>query len=113
MLNSENIHFMRTALTHLCRMEFPTVINWSSPFLFQGMFGGIFHFYSNFKRKSCKQTVETPIRRRVLGRLIWVCTICLHVCPTKRTLGIFGLEMQLFCLSQRVAVIGGGGVVYC
>ena len=24
----------RTKLTHLCRMEFPTLINWSSPFAF-------------------------------------------------------------------------------
>ena len=33
--------------------------------------------------------MEALIRRRVLRRLIWVCTVCL--CPTKRTLGIYGL----------------------
>ena len=33
-------------LTHLCRIEFPTVINWNSPFLFQGMLDGVFHFYN-------------------------------------------------------------------
>ena len=36
------------------------------------MLGGIFHCYSNFSRKLCKQTVETLIRHRVrLGHLIW------------------------------------------
>ena len=43
-MNSEFDHFMRTALTHLCRIEFPTIINWNSPFLFIGMLGGIFQF---------------------------------------------------------------------
>ena len=33
-----------------------------------------------------KQTVETLIRR-----LIWVCTVC--ICPTKRTLGLYGLNV--------------------
>ena len=31
------------------------------------------------------------IRRRILWRLIWVCTVCL--CPTKRTLGLYGLKI--------------------
>ena len=44
-------------LTHLRRMEFPTIINLTGPF--PGLLGGIFHFYSNFKRAFCKQTVET------------------------------------------------------
>ena len=37
-------------VTYLSRMECPTVINWTSPFLFLGLSDGIFHFYSNFKR---------------------------------------------------------------
>ena len=52
--------------------------------------GGIFHFYSNFNRTFCNQTVETLIRRRILRRLVWVCTVC--ICPTKRTLGLCGLK---------------------
>ena len=52
------------------------------------LLGGIFHFYSNFVRTFWKQTVETLVRRRVLRRLIWVCTVCL--CPTKKTLGLYG-----------------------
>ena len=32
-------------------MEFPTIIKWTSPSLFSGLLGGIFHFYSNFDRK--------------------------------------------------------------
>ena len=39
----------------------------------------------------CKQTVKTLIRRHVLWRLIWVCTVC--QCPTKRMLGLYGLSM--------------------
>ena len=50
--------------------------------------GWYFHIYSNFNRTFCKQTVETLIRRRVLRRLIWVCTVCL--CPTQWTLGLYG-----------------------
>ena len=42
------------------------------------MLGGIFHLYSNFDRNFCKQPVETLIRRRVLLRLIWGCTVCLR-----------------------------------
>ena len=33
--------------------------------------------------------METLIRRRVLWRLIWVCTVCL--CPTRRTIGLYWL----------------------
>ena len=71
-------------LTHLFRMYFPILIDWTSQFPILWLLGGIFHFYSNFKRKFCKQTVENLIRRRVLRRLIWFCCVCR--CPTKRTL---------------------------
>ena len=40
-----------------------------------------------------KQTVKTLIRRRVLWRLIWICAVC--QCPTKRTLGLYGLIVLL------------------
>ena len=33
-------------LTHLSRREFPTLLNWTSPFSFKGLERGIFHFYS-------------------------------------------------------------------
>ena len=56
------------------------------------------NFSSLFKsnRNFCWQTVETLIRRHVLWRLIWVCTVCL--CPTKMTLGLYGLT-SWSCLS--------------
>ena len=76
-------------LTHLSRMEFPTVINRNSPFLF--VWVGIFHFYSNFNRTFYKQTVETLIRRCVMWRLVWVCIICLR--PAKTTLCLYGLSL--------------------
>ena len=51
-----------------------------------------FYFHSNFNRVFCKQTVQTLIRRPIMQHPIWVCTIC--ICPTKRTLGIYGLRLQ-------------------
>ena len=78
------------SLTHLSRMYFPIPINWSSPFPILGLLGGVFHLYSNFKRNFCKQTVENLIRRRILRRLIWCCTVCR--CPTKRTLCLYGFN---------------------
>ena len=54
--------------------------------------GWYFSFFSNFNRTFCKQTVETLIRRHIMRRLIWVCTVFL--CPTKRTLGLYGLKSK-------------------
>ena len=71
-------------------MYFPILIIWTSPFQILGLLGGVFHFDSNFKRIFCKQTVENLIRRRVLRRVIWFAFVCR--CPTKRTLGLFGLS---------------------
>ena len=34
--------------THLYRLHFHILINWKSPFLILGLFGGIFHCYSKF-----------------------------------------------------------------
>ena len=34
--------------------------------------------------------MKTLFRRRVLQRLIWVCTVCL--CPKNGTLGVYGLS---------------------
>ena len=48
-----------------------------------------FNCYANVDRTFCKQTVETLVRRRILRRLIGVCTIC--ICPTKRMLRLHGL----------------------
>ena len=56
-------------------MEFPTVINWTSPFPFKRLLHDIYHFYSNYNRRFCNRTVETLIRRRILWRLNWVCTV--------------------------------------
>ena len=81
-------YIVQCVLTHLCRMYFPILINWMSPFPVLGLLGGIFHFFSNFKRNFCKQTVENMIRRHTLWHLIWFCTVCR--CPTKRMLGLYG-----------------------
>ena len=47
----------------------------------------------DYNRAFCNQTVKTLIRRRVLLRLIWVCTDCLF--PTKRTLCVNGLIQRI------------------
>ena len=44
-------------------MYFPILINWTSLFPILGLSGGIFYFYSNFKRHFCKQRVDNLIRR--------------------------------------------------
>ena len=60
--------------------------------VFKGCKVVFFVFNSYFNRKFCKQTMDTLIRRRVLRRLIWVCTVCL--CPTKRTPCLYGLRLR-------------------
>ena len=45
----------------------------------------VFGWYLNFKANS-GDPYQTP-------RLIWVCTVCL--CPTKRKLGLYGLNVLL------------------
>ena len=79
-------------LTHLCQMILPTIISRTCPFPILGVLDGIVHFCPNFNVTFCKQTVETLIRRRILGCLIWVCTVCL--CPIKRALGFNGLRTE-------------------
>ena len=76
----------------LSRVEFPTVINWTCPFPFLGLLGGVFHCYSNLDRAIYKQTVETLIRRLVLRHLIWVCTVRLFT--TKRMLAIIWVKRK-------------------
>ena len=64
---------------------FPILINWTSPFPILGVLGSIFFFiFIQILIHFFKQTVLNLIRRRVLRRLIWFCTVCR--CPTKKTL---------------------------
>ena len=84
-------------------MKFPTLISWTSPFPFYGLFGGIFHFYLNFNRTFFKQTVDTLVRRHIMWRLNWVCTACL--CPTKRRLGLYGLIILSILMCHTVKII--------
>ena len=64
--------------------------------------GGTSHFYSNFKRTFCLQIVENLIRRRILRRLIWFCTVCR--CATKRTLGLYGLNPHKCTVSIKIKI---------
>ena len=80
-------------LTHLNVIEFPSLINWTSPFTFLGLLGCISHFYSNFNGTPWEETLLTIIRRYILQHQIWVCTVCL--CPTKRVHGLYGLILTI------------------
>ena len=51
--------YTRVTLTHLSRMEFPTDINWNSPFPVLGLLGGIFHFIQNLKETSVSKQWRT------------------------------------------------------
>ena len=73
--------------------------NWISSFTILELLGGVFHFYS---RNFCLQTVENLFRHCILQRLIWFCTVCR--CPTKRMLGLYGLNIILLSPDE------GGGV---
>ena len=41
-------------------MEFPIIINWNSPFPFQGLLGCMFRFYQNSNRTFCKKNSGDP-----------------------------------------------------
>ena len=58
--------FATHAITLFSRMEFPNLINWTSPFPFYGLMLLFFHFLPNFSRIFCKQIVKTLIRCSVL-----------------------------------------------
>ena len=65
-------------------MKFPTVINWTGPFPFKGLLGGMFHFYQSSKVNSgdpdqTPQNAVSDLGLRCLhvshkkdARLIWV-----------------------------------------
>ena len=74
-------------------MEFPTLFKWTSSFPFEWLVGGNFLFYSNLNRTFRKQTVKTLIRRGGQWRLVWVSTV--YICPTKRTLGLYGHKAEI------------------
>ena len=76
--------------THICLAELSLLINWTSSFTNLRVSGVLFHFYSISNRNSCKQTVDTLLRRCVLWHLIWVCSVCQG--PQKGMLGLYGLR---------------------
>ena len=51
---------------------------------------GWYFFLFKSKKNFCKQPMENLIRRRILRRLIWFCTVCLR--PTKK-------DAKLICVN--------------
>ena len=74
------------SLTHLSQMEFP-IYQLNQSIIILRVIRFIF-----IKILIELSAVLTLVRRRILGRLIWVCSICL--CPTKSTQGVNGLSME-------------------
>ena len=89
--------FVRSSVSS-CRVDYSITINWTSPFPMLGVSGVLFYFYSISNSNSCYQTVKTLIRRRVLRRLIWVCTVCL--CPKTE----FNNLRKIICLRKIVSL---------
>ena len=87
------IWYISRYLSHKAEWNFPLILTGPVHFPFKPCWVVFFHFYSNFKRNFCKQTVENLIRRRVLRRLMWFCTVCRSA--TERTLGFYGLTNSL------------------
>ena len=79
-------------IAHLSRMNFPISISRTSLFQILEVLGGILHFYSNFKRNFCKETVENLIRCWVLQGLIRFFTVR---CSTKRMIGFNRLTVRV------------------
>ena len=75
------------------------LINWTSPFPSLGLLGRICHCIQLF-RHFCKQKVKNLIRHNVLRRLSRFSTVC--GCPTKRTLGLYGLDINQGCILRIV-----------
>ena len=58
----------------------PTLISRRNPSPILGVMGGIFHFYLNFNRTYCKQTVavfdlgllDLPMSHKKDARIIWI-----------------------------------------
>ena len=69
--------------TQISIMDFPILIHWVSPFVFQGVSGVFFSFFSICNGNVCYEC-------RLMRRLIKVCNVCL--CPTKVTPGLYGLK---------------------
>ena len=63
--------------THCMLVDYSLVIYWTSQFVILGVTGLFCHFYSILGGKSCIQTMQALIRRHMVWRLIWVCTVCL------------------------------------
>ena len=86
-----SILHINTLKSHISLMDFPfpSLSIGRVHLSFKRCLVCFFHFYHIFDRNSCEQTVQTLIRRRVLRRLIWVCTDCL--CPKNMTPCLYGL----------------------
>ena len=67
--------------THLNQMEFPTVINLTSPFQFKGLVGRVFFIFSQILIEQCKQTVVTLIKPRIMWHGICMAFLIYHFKP--------------------------------
>ena len=69
MLNSEFVHYMRTAFNPLMPNGISHRYQMKQSISVLRMLGGIFHFYSNFNRKLVKQAVEPDVNLKRMHQL--------------------------------------------
>ena len=62
-----------------------------------------FIFIQILKENSASKQWRPMIGCRILRHLVWVCTVCL--CPTKRTLGLYGLKSLVIAISLKIFFI--------
>ena len=85
---SVTVYFLKRLSTYMHnRMEFPTPINWIITFLFKGLW---VDFIQILIENAANKQWRPLIKRSLLWRLIYVCTVCLRA--TKRTLVLYGLN---------------------
>ena len=87
-------------LTQLSRMEFPTLINWTSPFLFSGLLGGIFHFHSNltpFKRNGISHYYQLDQSITILRVVGWYFFIFIQIFENRIFSRSFNRCVKLIC----------------
>ena len=77
-------------LAHLCLIEFTTLSNWTNHFEFKGCWDGSLYFIKILKVHS----ISTQWRPQSVATFcgVWSGSFC--PCPTKRTLGLYGLTFN-------------------
>ena len=97
-----NYYSQSWRLTHYILVDSSSVIGWMSPFVILGVSGLFGRFYSIFDGMSYWQSVQTLIRRHIMWRLIWVCTVCQRTPFSVSSLQRVKWQRVLKCMDLRI-----------